>query len=72
MDDEDAFLYGESSAAAPPPPVSTAIGGDDVLDFELDGENNFGVGGGVLYFPNPSVNPFVFLLITVCFVRNSI
>ncbi|KAG8727944.1 hypothetical protein FRC11_012145 [Ceratobasidium sp. 423] len=41
MDDEDAFLYGDTSepvAIAPPQPRSTTIGGgaDEVLDFELD------------------------------------
>lgn len=72
MDDaDDEFLYGDSSApaAAPPAPVSTGLSGDDVLDFELDGESNFGAlgTGSCCTFPYPNVNPFVFLLMIVCF-----
>lgn len=65
MDDaDDEFLYGDSDAPAAPTraPVSTGLSGDDILDFELDGESTFGGLGmeACCTFPNPNVNPFVF------------
>jgi hypothetical protein len=79
MDDEDAFLYGDSSEVAEAPPaqpqpitIGGGGGGDEVLDFELDGENNFWRWSARdLYFlPNSNVNRFCVPLITVCFCQN--
>jgi hypothetical protein len=74
MDDEDdAFLYGDSSApaAAPQVPTSTAAAADDVLDFELDGESTFGVGATEsCIFLIPNVNPICLSVDHCAFCQN--